>query len=862
MGVYFLLFLLIAVFIALYRKIGRMEKILRVWQEQQEKTGLSSPVFPPVPPEIPEISSDAGITGGETVASAGQKDPDSGPGPELWPETAGERMPVSGDVSVPVPPPPGECGRLETLPDAGAGAVRAAAVSSEAAAEPAGGEAETGSGEIRSLSWRNVAAEPSATDTGSVPAEMPETDTPVPDVSASRPRKNVNYEKYIGENLFGKFGILVLVVGIGLFVKYAIDRNWIDETFRTILGFAAGSALLFVAERLHRKYRTFSSLLAGGAFAVFYVTVAVAFHYYALFSQTAAFAILVGVTLLMGVSAFLYDRRELAVIALLGGFIAPFLVSRGEGNYLVLFSYLAVLNAGMFGLSLIKKWAELPGIAFVCTYSIMLLYTWRIDPEAAVAAAGSVSSLSLRLFGFATLFFLIFLLPVAVILKSGPEGNGKPNGLLRGVIIGDNFIYLAFGLYYLSNIELPVRLNGVLTLSVAAVNLLLALWLKKQRPEARFLLYTLLGLVLTFVSLTIPIQLEGDRITLFWAAETVLLLWLFVRSKIPLFEIFSALLIGCTFVSGLMDMDFYAYHYYRVWNFGSYLLPPAEGTIGWNGPFATGIFTGLAFLASALLIGRHRLLFRSARILRPVPWNGILLALSVVWMYYYVVTEACRYLPAWTNVQAVFFITAASVFLLSYLFRRRLPIGKNLAGYFIALTIATGVCGLDAWVVAGRMPEGAGTWFLPWLTFLAAAGALFYVGKLYYACCDIRSSRATGFTWIIQVLAVGWWLAATARFLEQLELPDEQNAGISIALTLAGFAQMVVGMRLHVKTLRIISLATFGLVVVKLFVSDLWAMPTVGKILVFVLLGVILLVLSFLYQKLKDVLFKNNTDPE
>ena len=45
-------------------------------------------------------------------------------------------------------------------------------------------------------------------------------------------RKPVNYEKYIGENLFGKIGILILVLGMGLFVKYAIDKEWINETLR------------------------------------------------------------------------------------------------------------------------------------------------------------------------------------------------------------------------------------------------------------------------------------------------------------------------------------------------------------------------------------------------------------------------------------------------------------------------------------------------------------------------------------------------------------------------------------------------------------------------------------------------------
>ena len=75
-------------------------------------------------------------------------------------------------------------------------------------------------------------------------------------------RKPVNYEKFIGENLFGKIGILILVIGMGLFVKYAIDKNWINEVFRTVLGFVVGGGLLLISQRLKKTYRAFSSLLA------------------------------------------------------------------------------------------------------------------------------------------------------------------------------------------------------------------------------------------------------------------------------------------------------------------------------------------------------------------------------------------------------------------------------------------------------------------------------------------------------------------------------------------------------------------------------------------------------------------------
>ena len=59
---------------------------------------------------------------------------------------------------------------------------------------------------------------------------------------------------------------------------------------------------------------------------------------------------------------------------------------------------------------------------------------------------------------------------------------------------------------------------------------------------------------------------------------------------------------------------------------------------------------------------------------------------------------------------------------------------------------------------------------------------------------------------------------------------------------------------------REVKISTFGIVLLKLVFDDLWAMPTTGKIIVFIILGLILLILSFLYQKLKDVLFKNDED--
>lgn len=427
-------------------------------------------------------------------------------------------------------------------------------------------------------------------------------------------KKQVNYEKFIGENLFGKIGILIFVIGVGFFVKYAIDKNWINETFRTVLGFLTGAVLLAVAERLQKKYRTFSSLLAGGAFAVFYLTVAIAFHYYHIFSQTMAFIILIGVTVFMSVLSVVYNRRELAIISLVGGFLAPFIVSSGEGSYLVLFTYVSILNLGMFGLSIYKKWGELPMISFVFTWLIMGIFLLFSYTSSSTVISG-------HLFLFTTLFYFIFLLPVFSILR-GEDMRTMSRGLVF-VIITNNFIYLLSGALFLRNMGWSFKASGLLSLFIALVNLGLVLWLWKSRKDYKFLVYTTLGLVLTFVSITVPIQLDGNYITLVWASEMVLLLWLYIKSRIRVYEYAAKILVGLTFISYLMDIYNVVMHEHH-----------AVSTIFLNSSFATSLFVGLAMGAFALLMGYYRPFFSTARQLKYGFWNPFMLFVSVAILYY------------------------------------------------------------------------------------------------------------------------------------------------------------------------------------------------------------------------------------
>jgi hypothetical protein len=139
-------------------------------------------------------------------------------------------------------------------------------------------------------------------------------------------------------------------------------------------------------------------------------------------------------------------------------------------------------------------------------------------------------------------------------------------------------------------------------------NLGLAYPLYKRQHTDKNLIFMLIGLVLTFISLAAPIQLHGHYITLFWAAESVLLLWLGQKSEIKLIKQTSILLLGLMLVSLAMDWNKIYAHAYAM-----YLLPFS------NKVFVTGVFAVAAMLLQLRLLrpeNEHALLIGNMPIRR------------------------------------------------------------------------------------------------------------------------------------------------------------------------------------------------------------------------------------------------------
>ena len=636
-----------------------------------------------------------------------------------------------------------------------------------------------------------------------------------------------NFEKYIGENLFGKIGILIFIIGIGFFVKYAIDQNWINETARTLMGYAVGAGMLVLAERLHKRYHTFSSLLAGGAFGIYYLITAIAFHYYALFSHTIAFVILCVTTIFMSAVSVLYDRKELAVTALVGGFIAPFIISTDSSSIISLQIYITILNIGMFCLAMYKKWAILPMVSFAFTYIIL----WGTTALGSFSDSEAVTTYP-TLFAFATLFYVIFLLPVVFILRT-QYGENTRLGLL-GIITANSFMYLIYGDFLLQHFEASSDTTAYLAFFIAAVNLAIHLYLRFRVEGQDTLRNLMLGLAVTFASMGIPILFSTANVLMVWAAESVLLLWLFTKEKNRIYELASAVLL-------LLTLG--ALAYYRTTDT---FINDTGDSLFFNGAFFVTTFVSIAYYVVAVIMQFNKELFSDTkRLIAYTPCNAIAYALgfSILFLafrdnfHFHLEQPISEYASLLTA--NIMFLGGALIL------RKHFEISENKLAYEISLYLAGILFAMTVWNYTA--PEGL---LLRWLMALVTIAYMAYCMRGQLLVTSNQRKLHTEYS----IISTLMWLTLTRLLLITFNEVNFSTA-FSLSLGIAAFILMCIGMRYHSKEIRIVSLAEFGIVIGKLILNDVWAMPALGKIIVFISLGAILLILSFLYQKLKDALF-------
>jgi uncharacterized membrane protein len=192
--------------------------------------------------------------------------------------------------------------------------------------------------------------------------------------TTERSSQNFRFENFIGLRVIHFVGIILLVIGLSIGVKYVIDRQLISEVMRISLAYAAGIILYLLSWRSKKNYQLFSAILFSGAMASLYFTTYAAFVYYGFFSFAVTFLLMVGLTVYTAFESIRYDRQEIAVLGMVGAYGIPFLISANNGRVDLFFSYIILINAGVVALSFKKKWKIMDWLALLISW--ILFISW------------------------------------------------------------------------------------------------------------------------------------------------------------------------------------------------------------------------------------------------------------------------------------------------------------------------------------------------------------------------------------------------------------------------------------------------------------------------------------------------------
>lgn len=656
------------------------------------------------------------------------------------------------------------------------------------------------------------------------------------------------WEAMIGGKLLNRIGALALIIGVGFFLKYAFDNNWITETMRVAIGFVTGGGLLVLAARAHKKdFEVFAQGLVGAGLAVLYLSVYASFSFYHLVPQTIAFVLMSAVTVLAFLQAFKYDSLAVALLGVLGGFLTPFLLSTGEANEVGLFTYLALLDAGILAVLLARdKWVVLEPLALAATWLIYLLWYKEVyNPEA---------------LGTTVYYLIVFwLLFYAIDVYRMAKSVGTYIEIRTGIAAANALLFYS-ALYSVVN---PPHHNimGIVTLLFGLVYLATAIIILRYNSDSiRAFRRQILTAIILIVAAT-AIEFTGFKTVMWWSLEALVLVLCGVRWNLQYIWASGTVLYALALFKLIFTPEAFA------------TSPVVEHQLLLNQRAFTFALLSASMCMSGSWLGDSVSELRRvvARTLQYV-WPVLVFALITVENAGYFEELRIVSLEESSTVSFREVMTLAVLWMAyaTLLFRlgsdnnvvqwQHVAIGSALVSVCFALVRGINYQALSEFrfVLNYRV-----------LTMLLVTAGMYLLAR------GIRAARAFGSansanSGIAGILIVALLLdvvtGETYDVFEKAKLSIEsgtagysrlsnlQQLSLSSAWLVFSVLLMGAGIWRRERNLRIVAIVLFGITILKIFIYDLSFLETLYRIFSFIGLGLILLAVSFLYQKYKHII--------
>jgi uncharacterized membrane protein len=657
------------------------------------------------------------------------------------------------------------------------------------------------------------------------PPGIPPAPAPAPVFEPPGPRPRMDLEQRIGARWATWVGVVALVVAVALFLKWSFDNNLLGPKARVILGLAAGGASLIGGLALHRRRDLpyLSEGLAGLGLALLYLSLFAAHALWGLLSVGPAFASMAAVTLLGALVAVASSRQVTAVLAVLGGLLTPVLLTVEQPDERNLLAYLLVLDVLVLAVARWRTWPALNRVAWAGT-AALLAPTLLRD----LAAPHPLTRLVL----LSALFALFLLVPL---LRERTERRRYEEIDLL-LVVGNAAGY--FWAVYVTLERWRPGLEWPWALALAIVYRLVAADYASRVSDDEGTIIVHEGIAWTFLTLTFPLAFDGHWVTFAWAAQGVMLLWATRRLLTPVaaWGGLAALLMAAV-RAAVVDRYWYP-----------------ETTPVWNLAFLVHLLVVLAAAVGGVLVGQARSprLGAPAEALRTILWFVAPIVLAVLlWR------EPSDLWPA--------FLLSAELVLVGSLAR-----GTASPGLVAATLVVAGTVLARTLIADDRLHRMAAESLLnaPLGARVAACAALALAGGALARTREWAQAAVLGRVLsgvaglaLLYVLSVNWTryqdvALAAARRARQLDLAGEirwrTQVGLSVLWTLYAALALAWGFLRATAAVRYAALGLFGLTVFKVFLVDMAAVSTAWRIVSFLILGLVLLGVSLLYQKTRQ----------
>ena len=707
---------------------------------------------------------------------------------------------------------------------------------------------------------------PDATPSVPIPPPAPITQQSIPPPIKAEPgpaialpppkpsRTREEWEALIGGKLLNRIGALALIIGIGFFLKYAFDNDWITESLRVALGGMAGFGLLLTADRTKKKgYEIFSQGLVGAGLAVLYLSVYASFNFYALIPQSVAFILMGGVTVLTFIEAFRNNALAVAILGWAGGFMTPFMLSTGEANEIGLFTYIALLDAGILAVVIMRgRWVVLHALTLAATY--VVYFAWNVEFY-------TQNDLLVTVYCLTVFWILFHALDVVRIFKPAITW-----GELRELLSVANILFFYPSLYAIVNPDHQEAMAWA-TLVIGLVYFLTAQLVRAKGRDGEFAVSrsTLTAIVLLVIATAI--QFSGFTTVACWSVEAVVLVWCGVRWKMKYVWLSAA---GLLLVAGIKLMFTpEAFGYEPVFDGGvllnqrayTYLILAAAA---WIAAFLLSdgserlrhiVSTSLYYLSCILLFA---LITIEAVAYYDVQMMGVpgpdrvrleftqLISLGVLWMLSALVL---LWVGRWKPILPVVYSSLAMLTCGVLMGGMRGIAYAPVEEFTFILNIRFGaivaiLAGMGVATVLLRSGSQLGDWIPDVVGVIQVGFVLLLLALLTGETRDIFEKE-------LALLPQGGTSAERSR------LSDLQQLSLSGVWLVYSIGLMGAGIWKRRRGLRLISIVLFGFTILKIFIYDLSFLDTLYRIFSFIGLGLILLSVSYLYQRYKGIILEH-----